>query len=125
MSKFSSDNYIPRRDAELGDWVKIPWTFNLIQQDICAYGCGIGYHPGGNDLDGLYTGNCPACTPILNMYDWKSPGTGDDNCQFGCKASFAYDGEARTCTDCVAGKYTAPDGHQLTSCSDCTKPQTI
>lgn len=120
-----SETYVPRWDAEAAKWVDLPWNFNVVNPGECSYQCGVGYHPGGYGMDGSPSLNCKECSYITNMYDWKSAGTGEDNCAFGCKASFFYNGSQRSCTNCSIGTYTAPDGHQSTSCTNCQEPKTL
>lgn len=72
---------------------------------------------------GIQIGGCQACSDIANKYAWKSGGTGNNNCDFSCKAGFKYKniGQERNCGDCEIGKWT-PNDNQKTVCTDCQAP---
>ena len=60
----------------------------------------------------------------MNKFRWKTAGTGDDNCDFTCKASFKYANEGKgkqSCSDCELGTYTENDNQDKT-CKACDKP---
>lgn len=61
---------------------------------------------------------------MANKYRWRTAGTGDDNCDFSCEASFKYANggkAAQSCTDCEIGTWT-PNDNQSGSCAACNEP---
>lgn len=93
----------------------------------CEYNCKIWFHPGANDPEGwLQVWACKACSEVVNKFRWKTAGTGNDNCDFTCKASFKYTNSStqRTCSDCEVGTYTEND-NQDKVCKNCNAPERL
>lgn len=93
----------------------------------CEYNCKIWFHPGANDPEGwLQVWACKACSEVTNKFKWKTAGTGDDNCDFTCKASFKYvnTSSERKCPDCEVGTYTEND-NQDKVCKNCNAPERL
>lgn len=93
----------------------------------CEYNCKIWFHPGANDPEGwLQVWACKACSEVVNKFRWKTAGTGNDNCDFTCKASFKYVNTSleRKCSDCEVGTYTEND-NQDKVCKNCNAPERL
>lgn len=93
----------------------------------CEYNCKIWFHPGANDPEGwLQVWACKACSEVVNKFRWKTAGTGNDNCDFTCKASFKYTNSStqRICSDCEVGTYTEND-NQDKVCKNCNAPERL
>lgn len=93
----------------------------------CEYNCKIWFHPGANDPEGwLQVWACKACSEVVNKFRWKTAGTGNDNCDFTCKASFKYinSSSERKCLDCEVGTYTEND-NQDKVCKNCNAPERL
>ena len=135
---------LPKWNPELnegdGGWEDVKWVYGGIQYPgstgkECGYTCQTGYHAGADFPDGWQMWGCKACTEIANRYTkekpdgstlsgWWTPGTGNDNCHFGCKGGYKYKdqpGVERSCSGCNIGTYT-PENNQRAECKDCVKP---
>ena len=135
---------LPKWNPELkagdGGWEDVKWVYGGIQYPgstgkECGYTCQTGYHAGADFPDGWQMWGCKACTEIANRYTkekpdgstfsgWWTPGTGNDNCHFGCKGGYKYKdqpGIERSCSGCNIGTYT-PENNQRAECKDCVKP---
>lgn len=118
----------PRWNHELDQWEPIGWKYSSKDPNTlgdCEYNCKLWFHPGANDPEGwLQLWACKACSEVMNKFRWKTAGTGDDNCDFTCKASFKYANEGKgkqSCSDCELGTYTENDNQDKT-CKACDKP---
>lgn len=138
------DQALPKWNPELkagdGGWEDVKWVYGGIQYPgstgkECGYTCQTGYHAGADFPDGWQMWGCKACTEIANRYTkekpdgstfsgWWTPGTGNDNCHFGCKAGYKHKdqpGVERSCSGCNIGTYT-PENNQRAECKDCEMP---
>ncbi len=118
----------PQWNQESEQWEPIGWKYSSKDKlDACEYNCKIWFHPGANDPEGwLQIWACKACSEVTNKFKWKTAGTGDDNCDFTCKASFKYTNSStqRTCSDCEVGTYTEND-NQDKVCKNCNAPERL
>ena len=135
---------LPKWNPELnegdGGWEEVKWVYSGIQYPgssgkECGYTCQTGYHAGVDFPDGWQMWGCLPSTEIPNRYTrekpdgstfngWWTPGTGNDNCHFGCKAGYKHKdqpGVERSCSGCNIGTYT-PENNQRAECKDCVKP---
>ena len=135
---------LPKWNPELnegdGGWEDVKWVYGGIQYPgssgkECGYTCQTGYHAGVDFPDGWQMWGCLPSTEIPNRYTgekpdgstfngWWTPGTGNDNCHFGCKAGYKHKdqpGVERSCSGCNIGTYT-PENNQRAECKDCVKP---
>ena len=142
--KTTPNQALPKWNPELkagdGGWEDVKWVYGGIQYPgstgkECGYTCQTGYHAGADFPDGWQMWGCKACTEIANRYTkekpdgstlsgWWTPGTGNDNCHFGCKGGYKYKdqpGVERSCSGCNIGTYT-PENNQRAECKDCVKP---
>ena len=140
----TSDQALPKWNPELnagdGGWEDVKWVYGGIQYPgstgkECGYTCQTGYHAGADFPDGWQMWGCLPSTEIPNRYTgekpdgstfngWWTPGTGNDNCHFGCKAGYKHKdqpGVERSCSGCNIGTYT-PENNQRAECKDCVKP---
>ena len=124
----------PRWDEDANEWrwewINLDWTYmwipSLYSWDVreCSYTCAVWYHPNNKSAKWWFTGNCVACSELLN---WKyiSPGTGINDCEFACDWWYKYDKRAETeagrCTPCRAWEWTE-DLNQAMLCSQCELP---
>ena len=124
----------PRWDEDANEWrwewINLDWTYmwipSLYSWDVreCSYTCAVWYHPNNKSAKWWFTGNCVACSELLN---WKyiSPGTGINDCEFACNWWYKYDKWAETeagrCTPCRAWEWTE-DLNQAMLCSQCELP---
>ena len=130
----------PELNAGDGGWEDVKWVYGGIQYPgstgkECGYTCQTGYHAGVDFPDGWQMWGCLPSTEIPNRYTgekpdgstfngWWTPGTGNDNCHFGCKAGYKHKdqpGVERSCSGCNIGTYT-PENNQRAECKDCVKP---
>ena len=130
----------PELNAGDGGWEEVKWVYSGIQYPgssgkECGYTCQTGYHAGVDFPDGWQMWGCLPSTEIPNRYTrekpdgstfngWWTPGTGNDNCHFGCKAGYKHKdqpGVERSCSGCNIGTYT-PENNQRAECKDCVKP---
>ena len=130
----------PELNAGDGGWEEVKWVYGGIQYPgstgkECGYTCQTGYHAGADFPDGWQMWGCLPSTEIPNRYTrekpdgstfngWWTPGTGNDNCHFGCKAWYKHKdqpGVERSCSGCNIGTYT-PENNQRAECKDCVKP---
>lgn len=130
----------PELNAGDGGWEDVKWVYGGIQYPgstgkECGYTCQTGYHAGADFPDGWQMWGCLPSTEIPNRYTgekpdgstfngWWTPGTGNDNCHFGCKAGYKHKdqpGVERSCSGCNIGTYT-PENNQRAECEDCVKP---
>lgn len=103
MSGVFANHMGPQRwNDELGKWEDPQWTFNT-QLGDGQYVCGVGYHPGLDNPNGVFTGDCRACTPITNQSKWTTRGNGNNNCDFECKYGYVKDPVSRVCKASVCG----------------------
>ena len=135
---------LPKWNPELnegdGGWEEVKWVYGGIQYPgstgkECGYTCQTGYHAGVDFPDGWQMWGCLPSTEIPNRYTgekpdgstfngWWTPGTGNDNCHFGCKAGYKHKdqpGVERSCSGCNIGTYT-PENNQRAECKDCVMP---
>ena len=130
----------PELNAGDGGWEEVKWVYGGVQYPgstgkECGYTCQTGYHAGADFPDGWQMWGCLPSTEIPNRYTrekpdgstfngWWTPGTGNDNCHFGCKAGYKHKdqpGVERSCSGCSIGTYT-PENNQRAECKDCIKP---
>ena len=114
-------------------WKYPDWTYGGVESPIgggreCSYTCLTWYAPRTGDSStnwdptGWFTWNCVPCTDIEDKYQWKTPWSKVDDCDFSCKAWYKYDKQTRTCTLCSIGEWTATD-NQTWTCSRCEMPK--
>ena len=112
------------------EWINLNWTYmwvpSLYSWDVreCSYTCAVGYHPNHKSARWWFTGNCIACSPIEN-WEYITPGTGINDCEFACNSWYKYDKWAETetgrCTPCNIWEWTE-GRNQAMLCNKCEVP---
>ncbi len=124
----------PRWDEDANgwrwEWINLSWTYmwipslNSVEERECSYTCAVWYHPNHKSAKWWFTGNCIACSELLN-WSYISPGTGINDCEFACHWWYKYnkwaETEAGRCTACGTWGWTET-GNQAMLCNQCEVP---